>query len=163
MRRGAVLPGLIVLAIGVVLVRLRRARADRVAAPVTGPATTVSLPPTAAGPTDDDTEAAPVAAPAPPRFLSVPWTLVAPPGGDTELEIAFARNAHEVLDRVDVQETPTQVFVTVIVRWRPHEPGPFAAETEETASVTLARPLGDRELVHGAIDVDERDGGPLYP
>ncbi len=148
MRRGAVLPGLIVLAIGVVLVRLRRMRANRAAVPVTGPAPAVPLP---------------AETPATPRFLSVPWQLVAPPGEDAELTISFARNAHEQLDRVDVQETPTQVFVTVIVHWRLHAAGTFTAETEETATVPLNRPLGDRELVHGATDVDDRGGRPLYP
>lgn len=150
MRRGSVIPGLVVLAIGVLLLRLRRARAERVPAPVAGAPAAPSLP-------------VAVEPPHAPRFLSVPWQLAAPPGDGTELEIRFARNGHEALDRVDVQETPTQVFVTVIVHWRPHVVGPFAAETEETATVPLDRPLGDRELIHGATDVDDAGGRPLYP
>ena len=149
MRRGTVIPGLVVLAIGVLLVRLRRARADRVPTPVTEAPAPPSLP----------VAAEPLA----PRFLSVPWQLVAPPDDGTELEIRFARNGHEALDRVDVQETPTQVFVTVIVHWRPHVVGSFAAETEETATVALDRPLGNRELIHGATDLDDAGARPLYP
>src|SRR5829696_2281826 len=115
MRRGAVLPGLILLAIGVLIVRLRHARASNAPAPVTAPAPVPAL----HAVTVDE----PPVTHAAPRFLSIPWQLVSPPSDDAELEIAFSRNEHEELDRVDVQETPTQVFVTVIVHWRLHAAG----------------------------------------
>ena len=87
-----------------------------------------------------------------PRFVSVPWEPVAPPGEDLELAIRLTRSEQMTLDRVDVRETPTQVFVTVIARWEPPAGGRFAFDIEETATVTLSAPLGDRELVHGATD-----------
>lgn len=160
MRRGAIIPGLFALAIAVLVVRLRRASAERRPAPVAAPSSMAPLPAAAhTAPAGGE----PAEAPPVPRFLSVPWQLVAPPGDGRELEIRFARNGHEELDRVDVQETPTQVFVTVIVRWRLHVSGSFAAETEEIASVALTQPLGERELIHGATDVDDAGGRPLYP
>jgi hypothetical protein len=65
------------------------------------------------------------------------------------------------LDRVDAQETPTQVFVTVLMRWRPPAGGWFALEQRDEAVVPLAQPLGERELVHAPVDGP--DHAPLYP
>ena len=95
------------------------------------------------------------ALPSAPRFLSVAWELVEPPADD-ELALRFQRSQHMTLDRIDVQETPTQVFVTVLVRWQPPAGGWFASEVEERATVKLSRALRDREVVHAATD-------PLYP
>src|SRR5581483_3329912 len=56
-------------------------------------------------------------APPPPsdsRFVSVPWTLVAAPADRAELTVRYAVPPRFQLDRVDAQETPTQVFVTVL-------------------------------------------------
>jgi hypothetical protein len=132
MRIRTVALGLIALGAGL-LVRARRRRARTVLS-------TPAAPP-------------PPAALAPgPRFVSVPWEPVAPPGEDPELAIRLTRSKQMTLDRVDVRETPTQVFVTVIARWEPPAGGWFAFDVEETATVTLSEPLGDRELVHGATD-----------
>jgi hypothetical protein len=107
-----------------------------------------------------DSPPAPAATLAPvPRFLSLPWELAEPAGDDAELAVRFARSEQMALDRVDVRETPTQVFVTVLVRWEPPAGGWFAWDVEETATVALAAPLGERELVHAATDAE----APLYP
>ena len=62
------------------------------------------------------------------------------------------------LDRVDAQETPTQVFVTVLMRSRAPAGGWFAFAREHEAVVPLARPLGERELVHAPCRRAERGG-----
>ena len=93
------------------------------------------------------------ALPAAPSFLSVPWTLVAAPEDAAELAIQLDIPAPLVLDRVDVQETPTQVFVTVIAREATEETEPG----DGAATVALSRPLGERELIHAPADP------PLYP
>src|SRR6185312_6711372 len=51
-------------------------------------------------------------------FVSVPWTLVAAREDRAELTIRYAVHPRLELDRVDAQETPTQVFVTVLMRPR---------------------------------------------
>jgi hypothetical protein len=79
------------------------------------------------------------ALPAGPRFVSVPWTLVEAPADAVELTIRAA-----AAGQVDVQETPTQVFVTVIAE------SPAAAAAD--ATVPLSRPLGERELIHAPVD-----------
>lgn len=96
------------------------------------------------------------------RFVSVPWTLVAAPADEPRLTIRHAADEHMQLDRVDAQETPTQVFVTVLMRWRPPAGGRFAFEREQEAVVPLAHPLGERELVHAPVDLEPSDP-PLYP
>jgi hypothetical protein len=100
---------------------------------------------------------------APPRFLSVPWTLADAPADRPELTVRFARDAHMELDRVDVQETPTQVFVTVLVRWHPPagHGGPPASDAAEETTVPLAAPLGERELIHAPTDLDRPADRPL--
>jgi hypothetical protein len=88
-----------------------------------------------------------------PSFLSVPWTLVDAPADAAELAIQADVAAPLTLDRIDVQETPTQVFVTVLAR-------PAAGDAEPgdgAAVVSLSRPLGERELIHAPADP------PLYP
>jgi hypothetical protein len=128
MRRRAVLVLLAALAAGAALVRRRRAARPQVAS-------------------------APPSRTLPPRFLSVPWQLAEPAGEEAELAIRFAHAEGTALDRVDVRETPTQVYVTVIVRAAGVGTG---APVQQTATVTLSAPLGDRELVPGATDA-------LYP
>lgn len=101
------------------------------------------------------TRVAPAVLPAPPRFVSIPWTIGDAPADAPELTIRFARDAGMELDRVDVQETPTQVFVTVLVRWQPPAGGGAPAwDAAEEATVPLAAPLGERELIHAPVDVD---------
>jgi hypothetical protein len=112
----------------------------------------------------------PLPAPAPgTRFVSVPWTLVAAPADEPRLTIRCGGDEHMELDRVDAQETPTQVFVTALMRWRPPAGGWFAFAQEHEAVVPLAQPLGERELVHAPVDLQAQGGGgnpsgpPLYP
>jgi hypothetical protein len=101
------------------------------------------------------------------RFVSVPWTLVAADPADPHLRIRCRGDEHMELDRVDAQETPTQVFVTALMRWRPPAGGPCAWTREHEAVVPLSSPLGGRELVPTPVDVEPVDGGsaapPLYP
>lgn len=110
--------------------------------------------------------APPLAAPAS-AFVSVPWTLVAAPQDRPELTVRYAVLQGLELDRVDAQETPTQVFVTVLARRQP--PGDSSAFREEReATVALSAPLGTRELVHAATDPPASASGEpnspsLYP
>jgi hypothetical protein len=105
------------------------------------------------------------------RFVSVPWTLVETDPADPQLKICCAADEHMELDRVDAQETPTQVFVTALMCWRPAAAGRSASARQLEAVVSLSRPLGARELVHTPVDVeaplgpiDTRPSGPsLYP
>jgi len=107
------------------------------------------------------------------RFVSVAWTLVASNPAEPGLTISWAGDEHMELDRVDAQETPTQVFVTVLVRWSPPTgAGEGSAQTREhEAVVVLSGPLGTRELVHTPVDLaplgkpagDGPSAPPLYP
>lgn len=76
------------------------------------------------------------------------------------------------LARVDVRETASQVFVTVLARWEP--PTDEAAATTPTASsgrkreatASLRNPLGDRALVHAPHDTPprtSRNSSPIAP
>ncbi len=58
------------------------------------------------------------------------------------------------LARVDVRETASQVFVTVLARWRPHDAAGKQPEPDlkRTATAALGAPLGDRALVHAPHD-----------
>ena len=104
---------------------------------------------------------------APSRFVSIPWTLAAAPEDRAELRLRYACTEQMELDRVDVQETPSQVFVTVLMRWQPPAGGWFAWERQHEAVVALSGPLGSRALVHAPVDVaapgDEPEDRPLYP
>jgi hypothetical protein len=136
MRVRAVLPALLA-AVGGVLIWRRRRAAARPARLVT--------------PVPPATALIPV-----PRFVSVPWQLAAEPGDDEdELSISYARDEHMAPDRIDVLETPTQVFVTVIVSWLPPAGGWFAWREQEQATVQLRAPLAGRELIHAATDLDD--------
>lgn len=115
------------------------------------------------------TPAAPLTpAPAPASgFASVPWGLVAAPPDRAELMVRCTLPAGMELDRVDAQETPTQVFVTALAR---PEPDAGADPSASEASVALSGPLGERELVHAPVDpgadasADGEPTGPsLYP
>jgi hypothetical protein len=138
MRRPAVLVSLaLLLAAGVLALRSRRRPHQAVVPAPAAPA----LPPG-------------------PRFLSVPWTLVDAPAERGELAIRYASAEHMQLDRIDAQETPTQVFVTVLVRWSPPAGGWFASQRETDATVALTRPLGERELIHAPDDLVSPDARP---
>jgi hypothetical protein len=106
------------------------------------------------------------------RFVSVPWTLVEASASEPHLTIRYHDDEHMELDRIDAQETPTQVFVTVLMRWSPPAGGWFARRREHDALVRLSGPLGGRELVHAPVDLDDPDAArgdgepsepPLYP
>jgi hypothetical protein len=141
----------------------------------TGPATADAEPERSAEP-DADAEPEPPAAPdqtaqpepAAPRpapdspFRSVAWELLdgdSPADDATELRIGFSLiGRHESLARVDVRETDSQVFVTVLARFDPPEGGWFAYAEAHQATVTLSRPLGDRALVHAPVTPDRPAG-----
>jgi hypothetical protein len=105
------------------------------------------------------------------RFVSVPWTLVEADPVDPRLRIRCHGDEHMELDRVDAQETPTQVFVTVLMHWSAPADGGFAGSQQHEAVVSLSSPLGARELVHTPVDVDTTSepaddrpsAPPLYP
>ncbi|MGN6189362.1 MAG: hypothetical protein ACTHOE_10715 [Conexibacter sp.] len=142
MRRPTVLLSIALLA-GALLVRWRRRRT--VSAPLPAPSPVTPLAPAAPGT----------------RFVSVPWELVAAPADEASLTVRYRSDEHMELDRIDAQETPTQVFVTALMRWRPPADGWFAFAQEHQTVVPLAEPLGERELVHAPVD--EPSGPPLYP
>jgi hypothetical protein len=91
------------------------------------------------------------------RFVSVAWTLVEASADEPSLTIRYRDDGRMELDRVDAQETPTQVFVTVLMRRQPPAGGSPADGHEHEAVVPLSRPLGERELVHAPVD---EPGGP---
>ncbi len=103
--------------------------------------------------------------PAPPPdspFVSVPWELVVAPADESSMTIRYRADPDLELDRIDAQETPTQLFVTVLMRRRQPPSGETAALGDEhEASVALSRPLGERELIHAPVD--EPNDRPLYP
>lgn len=151
MRRPALLATILLLA-GALLIRRRRRRA--------APSALDLVP--AAAPLAPPARALPPPSPSPGmRFVSVPWELVAAPEDEPSLTIRYRGGAHLELDRVDAQETPTQLFVTVLMRWAAPAGGSVASGDEHEAVVPLARPLGERELVHAPVD--EPSGPPLYP
>ncbi len=84
------------------------------------------------------------------RFVSVPWVALDPAPGRDELLVRYRAPAAATLDRVDVQETDTQLFVTVLVRT--HTQALDAGATEATARVALRAPLGERALVPAPLD-----------
>jgi hypothetical protein len=151
MRRLAVLASLA--AIAIALLARRRARTAPAGGPLAGPP-----------------RSAPAAALAVPAdFVSVPWTLADAPADRRELALRYACDASMVLDRVDAQETPTQVFVTVLMRRTAAAGGAAPRREEREATVQLSAPLGDRELVRAPVDedpppaADEPTVPPLYP
>lgn len=101
--------------------------------------------------------------PSGPRFVSVPWTPVEASGDRAELTIRYRGDAHMELDRIDAQETPTQVFVTLLMAWQPPAGGWVAWAEEREATVGLSAPLGERELLHAPVDDDVPDEPPDYP
>jgi hypothetical protein len=154
-RRAAVLLPIAVLAGALLAWRRRRARAVR--APLAGPAS----PQPVASPR-------PVASlPAGDRFLSVAWTLVAAPPDRAELTVRYVGGPELEPDRFDAQETPTQVFVTVLMRRAERMGDAAQGRRELEAVVALSRPLGERELVHAPVDLPAPGGEqpgdpPLY-
>ncbi|HEU4703292.1 MAG TPA: hypothetical protein VFS37_12490 [Conexibacter sp.] len=154
MRRPALIVS-IALAAGALAIRWRRRRAASSALAGVAPAPPLSRPtPLLPAPTSPPPASAT-------RFVSVPWELLAAPADEASLTIRYRGDEHMELDRIDAQETPTQLFVTVLMRWRPPEGGWFAFADEHEAVVPLAQPLGGRELVHAPVD--EPSGPPLYP
>jgi hypothetical protein len=152
-RRRVVIVPLLLLA-GVLLARRRRR--------MRAASTSLAAPP----------RAAPVALLEPgARFVSVPWTLVEADATGRCLKIRCSGDEHMELDRVDAQETPTQVFVTVLMRWHPPLGGRAASPRQHEAVASLSSPLGARELVHTPVDVetpgkpadDRPSAPPLYP
>lgn len=98
-----------------------------------------------------------------PRFVSLAWTAAdAQPGAETtELRVRFGLVPGEMrLDRIDVRETASQVFVTVLAWWEPPAAPPAEADRdagtvpsdERIETVALREPLGDRTLVHAPHD-----------
>jgi len=171
MRRRAVIAPIALLAGALLAWRRRRAHAAR-----------TPLGPRPAPPRVSDAPAAadPLAAAPPPpagsRFVSVPWTLAAAPADRAQLTIRFACDDQLELDRVDAQETPTQVFVTVLLRRNAAAAADDSAAEprEHETTVALSSPLGARELVHAPDDAARPDvlhgaaGGepsnpPAYP
>jgi len=167
MRRRAVLAPIVLAAAALLAWRRRRARlrASLGAAPAAPPVTAPAAPPV--------TLPAPTAPSPPPesRFVSVPWTLVAAPADRAELTVRYAARARLELDRVDAQETPTQVFVTVLMRpcaTAADASAPATQPRAREATVSLSGPLGARALIHAPADPPAPGGGepsgpPLYP
>jgi hypothetical protein len=150
MRRLAVVVPLALLAAGLLARRRRRSRARDAPLGAASPAAPAAL-------LESGT-----------RFVSVPWTLVAAPPDRAQLTLRYACDERVQLDRVDAQETPTQVFVTVLVRWSPASASRSADRREREATVALGSPLGTRELVPTPVDPDPSAGEdpsdpPLYP
>lgn len=141
MRRPSLLLSILLL-VGALLIRRHRRRAAQQALVERSPATPLATPPAM-------------------RFVSAPWELVAAPTDEPSLTIRYRGSEHMELDRIDAQETPTQLFVTVLMRWHPPADGWFRFADEREAVVPLSRPLGERELVHAPVD--EPGDRPLYP
>jgi len=174
MRRRAAIVRIVLVAAALLAWRRRRARlrASLGAAPATAP-------PIASTPAAGRALTAPAPPPLPPpaapppppdsRFVSVPWTLVAAPVDRAELTVGYAVPPRFQLDRVDAQETPTQVFVTVLLRPGAETAGgPTSQPETHEATVSLSGPLGSRALIHAPADPaasadDEPSGPPLYP
>lgn len=104
---------------------------------------------------------------APSQFVSIPWELVDAPRDRAELTLRYTCGEQLELDRADAQETPTQVFVTLLMRWRPSNGDRSAGQRRGETVVAISGPLGERELVHAPVDLpargDDPDGPPLYP
>ncbi len=94
-----------------------------------------------------------------PRFLSIPWSGPTPirprrRRPSCSCHCTLTSTAME-LARVDVRETASQVFVTVLARWRPLDAGRDTQpepDLKRTATAALKSPLGDRALVHAPHD-----------
>src|SRR5215208_1758052 len=135
MRRRSVLLPVVLLAGALLAWRRRRARAAH--APLAAPP-----------------RVAPVALlEAPPPFASVPWTLAAAPEDRAELTLRYACPGHMRLDRIDARETPSQVFVTVLMRRQAPTGEGLPQQQEREAVIALSGPLGARALVHAPVDV----------
>lgn len=96
-------------------------------------------------------------------FRSVAWTLLddEPDADATALRIGYSLVArHESLARIDVRETSSQVFVTVLARFEPPAGGWFAYAEAHKATVDLRAPLGDRTLVHAPVQEPGPADGP---
>ncbi|HMJ03941.1 MAG TPA: hypothetical protein VK506_13455 [Conexibacter sp.] len=153
MRRLAILASLAALA-GVLLARRRRLRQ---AMPLDAPArrSDPGLPPVEAASSE------PAAGASRSGYVSVAWTLVSAPADRAELALRCHQDDELALERVDVQETPSQVFVTALAQHLPRDRDE-PARGEADAIVVLSHPLGARELIPAPVDA-EPDAPPLYP
>jgi hypothetical protein len=160
MRRRVVPAGLIALFAATLAAWRRRARARAERGELAGDAAAPAL---AQAPREAEVPATPPD-PTAPRFVSVPWTLVSGASEDDtrqqrELPIEFTLLGERMdLDRIDVRETDSQVFVTVLARYEPPAPGapePPAYGVAREAVVRLAAPLGERALVHAPDQLAE--------
>jgi hypothetical protein len=92
-----------------------------------------------------------------PRFVSVPWTLAideAQARDRTEIPITYTLLGDRMeLDRIDVRETASQVFVTVLAQWSPPDGGRVLYGVAREGTLRLERPLGDRAVVHAPDDL----------
>jgi hypothetical protein len=147
MRRLALLAALAALAC-LVIARRRRLHAARLAPP---PAPSGGLTPAPAAEPPAPADHVPTPTAPGSGFVSVAWTLVARPGEQAELAIRCHQDDELVLDRVDVQETPTQVFVTAIARRAPRAAAD-PPRAQASATVPLSRPLGERALIPTPVD-----------
>ncbi len=145
MRRRSILLPFVLLAGALLARRRRRARAAH--APLAAPPKV----------------AAAVLPEPPPRFVSVPWTLTAAPESRSELTLRYACPGHMQLDRIDARETPSQVFVTVLLSRQPPMADGLAPLQEHEAVIALSGPLGTRALVHAPVDVAAPGDGPAGP
>lgn len=148
MRRRSVLVPIALLAGALLAWRRRRARA--VHPPLAAPAPVAPVAPAA------------LLEP-PPRFASVPWTLAAAPEERSELTLRYACPGHMQLDRIDAQETPSQVFVTVLLSRQPQMEAGLAPHQQHEAVIALSGPLGSRALVHAPVDVAAPADEPAGP
>ena len=89
--------------------------------------------------------------------MSVAWSLLAAPDDQAELTLRCHQDDQLALERVDVQETPTLVFVTALAQRVPGE-----RRRPAEATVALSRPLGERELIPTPVDAGP-DAPALYP
>jgi hypothetical protein len=167
--RRRVVPALIaLLAVGLALWQRSRRRAARLLDVAEQRATPVSAAPKAlpaaarlleAGRIDPPRRSMPTT-----RFLSIPWSPHPDPPlpHTTELQIHCTLTSEGMeLARVDVRETASHVFVTVLARWEPSGPDPDGTHASDRgrkreATATLRAPLGDRALVHAPHDEPPR-------
>jgi hypothetical protein len=190
MRRRVVSALIALLAVGLALWQRSRRRAARLLEAAEQQSTTPAeaqraLPPATSEQADGDAEITdspgdravpsqsqvePETRPISTRFLSIPWSPHPdpPPPDARELRIHCTLTADGMeLARVDVRETASQVFVTVLARWAPAPAAPSAgpdtgAESDPASipnsgrkretTAKLASPLGNRTLVHAPHD-----------
>lgn len=123
---------------------------------------TASEPGLSAAPTNlpsssDDTAAAELG-----NETSIPWT-TAEAVSTTELRVHFtARSPTCFATRTDVTETADAVMITVLEGTLPNAPTTCTLVGQvTTASVKLAKPLGNRTIEHAPTDNGATDASPI--